>query len=144
MSECGEPAWQIDDLTAADYEPALALWNAAPGVRANESREEFGRILARNEGLSAAARAGGRLVGAVLACHDGRRGYLYHLAVDPAWRRRGIAQQLVERCLAKLAGEGIARCSIHLIAGNEDGAAFWKQTGWRERTDLVIMARDLA
>jgi N-acetylglutamate synthase len=138
-----QPIWQLDELTSGDYAAAMELWNASPGVRANETQDEFARILVRNPGLSAAARDGGRLVGAVLCCHDGRRGYLYHLAVEPAYRKLGIARLLVERCLEGLAREGIARCSIHLIVDNDDGAAFWRRTGWRERTDLIVMAKDL-
>jgi ribosomal protein S18 acetylase RimI-like enzyme len=136
-------SWTIDDLHPGDYEAALALWSAAEGVRANESPEEFARILVRNPGLSAAARADGRLVGAVLCCHDGRRGYLYHLAVAPQYRRLGIGLALVERCLAALRQVGIARCSIHVIVSNDDGEAFWRRAGWQERTDLKIMAKDL-
>lgn len=131
------------EMTPADYEPVMELWNSAPGVRASETREEFARILLRNAGLSSVALLGDRLVGAVFCCHDGRRGYLYHLAVAGDARRRGIARELVDRSLEGLAREGIPRCSIFLIADNEDGAAFWKQTGWRERTDLKLMAKDL-
>lgn len=121
----------------------MALWSSAPGVRTSESPEEFGRILARNPGLSCAAVVSGKLVGAVLACHDGRRGYLYHLAVAEPQRKLGIARAIVERCLQRLKAIGIERCSIHLIVDNDGGAAFWKQIGWRERTDLKVMCRDL-
>ena len=126
-----------------DYDAAMALWNSAPGVRTGETREEFARILQRNSGLGSVATVDGVMAGAVLACHDGSRGYLYHLAVAEAYRNRGIARAMVERSLAGLAAEGIARCSIHLIVDNEAGAAFWKRIGWRERTDLRIMAKDL-
>ena len=140
---CSPMTIEYRQMTPADYESVVALWNSAPGVRASESRDEFARILERNSGLSSVALLGGRLVGAVFCCHDGRRGYLYHLAVAGDARRRGIARELVDRSLAGLVREGIPRCSIFLIADNEDGAAFWKQTGWRERTDLKLMAKDL-
>jgi hypothetical protein len=74
------------------------------------------------------------LAGAVLCCHDGRRGYLYHLAVAANFRRTGIGRQLVERCLARLKDLGITRCTIVLVADNAEGEAFWRQTGWRERS----------
>jgi len=134
---------ELRELTAADYEAALALWNSAPGVRTNEPREEFERILQRNPGLGTAAWIGKELAGAVLCCHDGRRGYLYHLAVAEKFRRRGIARAIVDRCLQLLTREGIQRCTIFLIAENETGKTFWLNHGWRERTDLVAFARDL-
>src|SRR5437868_781669 len=97
----------LRDLRLADYQPAMTLWNSAAGVRTSESPEEFERILARNPGLSCAAEVDSQLVGAVLACHDGRRGYLYHLAVAASHRSQGIARAIVERCLQRLQAIGI-------------------------------------
>lgn len=135
--------YKLSAMRIADYDDVLALWSACEGVRVNESREELARILARNPGLSAVIRRGETLAAAVLCCHDGRRGYLYHLGVAAEFRRHGLAGELVEHCLAKLAAEGIARCSIFLIVGNDSGAAFWRRIGWRERDDLKVFARDI-
>ena len=137
------PTYRLRDLRPQDYAAATALWNSAPGVRTSESPEEFSRILARNPGLGCAAEMNGELIGAVLACHDGRRGYLYHLAVADSHRSLGIGRDMVERCLQRLKALGIERCSIHLIVDNAQGAAFWQRIGWRERTDLKVMCRDL-
>src|SRR5688572_7853875 len=127
--------FQLAAMSAHDYEEVLALWNTCEGVRANETREEFARILERNPGLSSVIRCEGELAAAVLCCHDGRRGYLYHLGVAEAFRGRGLGRELVDHCLAQLTAEGIRRCTIFLITGNAGGEAFWKRTGWRERTD---------
>ena len=87
----------IRDMTLADYGAVMALWNSVPGVRAHESPAEIGRILQRNPGLSCVAVAAGdsgeELAGAILCCHDGRRGYLYHLAVAEKFRRLRIGRQ---------------------------------------------------
>jgi N-acetylglutamate synthase len=88
-------------------------------------------------------RSGEKLAAAVLCCHDGRRGYLYHLGVAAAFRQLGLGRVLVEHSLARLKEEGISRCSIFVIVGNEPGEAFWKRIGWRERTDLSVFARDV-
>ena len=133
----------LEPMTLADHAAVIELWNACEGVRANETREELARILERNPGLCLVARAGQELAGAILCCHDGRRGYLYHLGVHPGFRRLGIGTRLVDRCLAELTGLGIRRCTIFLIRGNADGEAFWRRHGWRERVDLVAFARDL-
>ncbi len=135
--------FQLVPMTVDDYEELLALWNACEGVRANETREELARILERNPGLCSVARRGDALAAAVLCCHDGRRGYLYHLGVAAAFRALGLGRLLVEHSLDKLKEAGISRCSIFLVVGNEPGEAFWKRMGWRERTDLKAFARDL-
>ncbi|WP_254512199.1 GNAT family N-acetyltransferase [Anatilimnocola floriformis] len=136
--------FELRELTAGDYDAVMQLWNSAPGVRTNEPREEYERILRRNPGLGTAAWIGSELAGAVLCCHDGRRGYLYHLAVAEQFRRRGLARAIVDHCLQLLTAEGIQRCTIFLIADNEMGKTFWLNHGWRERVDLVAFARDLS
>jgi len=137
------PDFKLLPMTVADYDEVIALWNSCEGVRANETPDEFARILARNAGLCSVIRRGSELAAAVLACHDGRRGYLYHLGVAAPFRRHGLGRLLVEHSLEQLKSEGISRCTIFVIRGNEAGEAFWKRIGWRERTDLGLMAKDL-
>lgn len=135
--------FELLPMTTADYDQVVALWKACEGVRANETPEEFARILTRNPGLCSVIRKGNELAAAVLACHDGRRGYLYHLGVAAEYRRHGLGRLLVEHSLACFKAEGITRCTIFVIRGNEAGEAFWKRIGWHERTDLGLMAKDL-
>jgi ribosomal protein S18 acetylase RimI-like enzyme len=137
------PDFQLFPMTVADYDDALALWNSCEGVRANETREEFARILARNAGLCSVIRSGQELAAAVFACHDGRRGYLYHLGVAAPFRRHGLGRQLVEHSLARLKEAGITRCTIFVIRDNAAGEAFWKRIGWHERTDLGLMSIEI-
>jgi putative acetyltransferase len=130
-------------LAEHDLEPVLALWAETEGVGLNESDspEQLQAYLLRNPGLSLVARDGNRLVGAVLCGHDGRRGYLHHLAVTPGYRKRGLGRQMVETCLASLTGLGIRKCNVFLYADNELGEQFWKRCGWSKRSDLQILQR---
>jgi ribosomal protein S18 acetylase RimI-like enzyme len=133
---------EIRELRLEDYDEALALWQSAEGVtlRDADSREGIERYLARNPGLSFVAREGGTLVGAVLCGHDGRRGYLHHLAVAPAHRGRGIGRTLAHRCLEGLRAQGIAKCHLFLADGNEAARDFWRTVGWSARTDIALMS----
>jgi ribosomal protein S18 acetylase RimI-like enzyme len=128
----------IRPMTLDDYEGVLALMRAEPGmtVRAADSREAIGRYLVRNPGLSLVAESDGRVVGCVLGGHDGRRGFLHHLVVDPAFRRSGIGRELVTRALAGLAAEGIDKTHIDVFADNEGAIAFWRRLGWQARDDI--------
>ena len=124
-----------------DYPAAHALWSRTEGMGLGESddRQSVLAFLARNPGLSLVAEFRGELVAAVLCGHDGRRGYLHHLAVEKAWRRKGLAKAMVGLCLEKLAGQGIPKCNLFLYRSNEQGAAFWKHLGWSAREDLVMI-----
>jgi ribosomal protein S18 acetylase RimI-like enzyme len=132
-------ALEISEMTMAEYDSVLALLSSTPGVvvRSADSREATERYLTRNPGLSFVARSEGRVVGCAMCGHDGRRGHLQHVAVDPAYRRRGIATRLVERCLSGLEGLGIDKTHLDVMAENESAQAFWERSGWKRREDIV-------
>ena len=137
---------RLRDFTLADYDAALALWQSCEGIglNASDTRPAIAAYLVRNPGLSLVATdAAGALVGAVLCGHDGRRGYLHHLAVASAHRRRGLGRRLVETALDRLRVTGIPKCNLFLYATNTDGRAFWERCGWSARTDLVLIQRPL-
>ena len=128
----------IRPMTPADYDDAMALMGGTPGVviRAVDSPEAIGRYLARNPGLSLVAESDGRPVGCLLCGHDGRRGYLHHVVVAPAYRGQGVGRALVERALDGLAAAGIAKTHIDVFADNAAALAFWQHTGWQLRDDI--------
>lgn len=128
----------IRPMSIGDYDAVIGLMQATPGVtvRDADSREMTQRYLERNPGLSFVAPVEGEVVGCLMAGHDGRRGYLQHLVVAPAFRRRGIAAALVGKCVSALAQLGIGKCHIDVLKTNVSGKAFWERQGWALRTDL--------
>lgn len=128
----------IRPMTLDDYDDVMALMDGTPGVvvRAADSPEAIGRYLARNPGLSLVAESDGRPVGCLLCGHDGRRGYLHHVVVAPAYRGQGVGRALVERALDGLAAAGIAKTHIDVFADNSAALAFWRHTGWQLRDDI--------
>jgi ribosomal protein S18 acetylase RimI-like enzyme len=130
-------------MTASDIESVLELWRQTDGVGLNESDtpEKLLAYLDRNPNLSLIARDGSRLIGAVLSGHDGRRGYLHHLAVVAAHRGRGVGRKMVETCLSSLSGLGILKCNIFLYVDNDAGQRFWDRCGWSARRDLQVLQR---
>jgi ribosomal protein S18 acetylase RimI-like enzyme len=132
-------------LEPADLPAALALWVDTPGLELAEgdSPAELARYLARNPGCSSVAVVDGRLVAAVLAGHDGRRGLLYHLAVHPAHRGRGLGRAVVRRSLDALSAAGLTRALLLVAADNPGGRAFWLREGWDELEFARPFGRDL-
>lgn len=136
---------QISEMTFADYEDAVLLWGRCEGIGLSDADEPeaMQRFLEQNIGLCFIAREGGELVGTVLCGTDWRRGYLYHLAVDPRLRRAGIGKELVQRVFAALHRLDIHKCHIMVYGTNEPGLKFWSQTGWVLRPEIVLMSHDL-
>ncbi|MGD8278038.1 MAG: GNAT family N-acetyltransferase [Gemmatimonadota bacterium] len=132
-------------MAADSLAAVIRLWRRSEGLtmRDVDTADGLGRFLERSPGLSFVARIGDDVCGAVLCGHDARRGYLHHLAVAPEQRRQGIGTALVERCLSALRDAGIGKCHLFVNIGNEAAMAFWKRSGWFERTDLHTMSRIL-
>ena len=136
----------IQEMAIEDYEDVRVLWEASDGIQVTDidSSVSIERFLRRNAGLSFVARENGELVGAVLCGHDGRRGYIDHLAVDSSHRRKGIGRSLVSRCLFHLMRIGIRRWNLFVLEDNQDARSFWTHLGWAERVELVTMSRQEA
>ena len=136
---------EIASLTIAAYDDVLALWRQCEGIGLSEadSRESIQAYLQRNPGMSFLATAERAVVGAVLCGHDGRRGYIHHLAVHPRFRRRGIGRQLVDRCLRALQQAGIRKCHLFIFNRNRDGIAFWEDVGWTPRSDISVISKSI-
>ncbi|MBO5293584.1 MAG: GNAT family N-acetyltransferase [Lachnospiraceae bacterium] len=129
----------IRKMTIEDYEQVYALWKTIKGFAMrsiDDSREGVERFLKRNPDTSVVAVEDGKVVGAILCGHDGRRGCLYHVCVDPAYRMRGIGKAMVVFCMHALKEEGISKVSLIAFTENDIGNAFWKCIGWTKREDL--------
>ncbi len=136
---------QTREFHNEDYDAAVELWNRAEGldVAEGDDRETIRRFLGRNPGLSRIATDGATIVGAVLCGHDGRRGYVYHLAVDPKYHGQGVGRQLIDECLAGLKRAGLARANILVANDNARGREFWRRCGWEELDGAVPMGRNV-
>ncbi len=129
----------IRPMTIEDYEEVKTLWLKIRGfaIRSiDDSKEGIERFLKRNPGISVVAIEDDHVVGAILCGHDGRRGCLYHVCVDPEYRRRGIGKAMVGQAMHSLHDEGINKVSLIAFTKNDIGNAFWKEIGWTKREDL--------
>ena len=133
----------IRPMTIADHDAVIRLWETTEGVGLSESdtRPAIESYLARNPSLSFVALAADKIVGTVLCGHDGRQGYLHHLAVAMSHRGHGLGKLLVECCLSGLWKLGIPKCKIFPFADNAAGEDFWKHNGWLDRGDLRVMQK---
>lgn len=133
-------------MTIADYESVYELWIHTPGMGLNstdDSREGIEKYLKRNPSTSFVAECDGKIVGVIMAGHDGRRGYIYHTAVLPAYHRQGIARILVERAMSALDAEGIQKVALVAFKENEAGNVFWEKMGFVQREDLAYRNKNI-
>ena len=134
-------------MTPDDYDAVHACWMACTGMGLNtidDSRQGITRYLQRNPTTSFVhENDDGVIDGAILAGHDGRRGYIYHTAVNPSHRHQGIGTALVYAALHALANEGIIKVALVVFSRNDAGNAFWERLGFTARGDLTYRNKAL-
>ena len=133
------------EFSVSDYDAALELWQRVEGLEIAEGddRNSVADFLARNPALSRVATDGSAIVGVALCGHDGRRGYIYHLAVDPIYQRRTVGKRLMNECLDGLRRAGLKRALILVANDNPRGRKFWRHYGWEEVPGPIVMGIDL-
>ncbi len=133
----------FSEFTIEAYAQVFSLWQRCEGIGLSQadSKGNIQHYLERNPGLSRIARNGNAVVGTILCGHDGRRGYVHHLAVSPEFRRQGIGRRLVEDSLGALKAVGIEKCHLFIFSDNIDGRRFWQHISWTFRTDIAVISK---
>ena len=130
----------------ADYENALHLWQNAGdgiGIGASDQPDEIAKKLQRDPDLFLVAEDDGCLVGTVIGGFDGRRGMIYHLAVAPDYRRKGLANQLMDEVETRLRARGCRKAYLLVKQGNLIASAFYEKRGWGEMDKIHIYGKNL-
>lgn len=123
-------------MTINDYEEVYELWLSCKGMGLNDlddSKSGIEKFLRRNPETCFVS----EIVG-----NDGRRGYIYHTAVHPDYRHKGIASKLVNTAMSALKVIGINKAALVVFERNKIGNAFWEKVGFTVRDDLIY--RNLA
>lgn len=127
-------------MTTEDYNEVYSLWLSCKGMGLNnldDSKDGIDKFLQRNPETCFVAEINNKIVGAVIVGNDGRRGYIYHTAVSPDYRNKGIATQLVDRAMSALRAIGINKAALVVFEKNATGNAFWEKIGFTVRDDLI-------
>jgi ribosomal protein S18 acetylase RimI-like enzyme len=140
--------YTIKQVTIADYDAIYELWSSTEQSRralnpVDDSKEGIDRYLRRNPNTCFAAVKDDKIVGVILAGHDGRRAIIHHLCVHPDCRRMGIAAHLVSLAEDALKKEGIQKIFGLVFKDNEPANAFWEQQGYSIRTNLNYRNKSL-
>ena len=129
----------------ADYEGTLRLWEGIEkGMRVGRSDApaEIAKKLQRDPDLFLVAEANSQIVGSIMGGYDGRRGMVYHLAVQSDMRKHGIATELLSEVERRLQAKGCLKCYLVVFADNTDAARFYEQRGWCEMSEDRLFAKE--
>lgn len=123
------------ELVKSDYVSSFSLWKKTEGmsITKSDTLEAFDLFLESNPGLSFGAFYEDKLIATLLCGTDGRRGYIYHIAVEKEYRKKNIGSKLISLSIEALKKKGIEKCHIFVFKNNENGNAFWEKAGWKKR-----------
>jgi ribosomal protein S18 acetylase RimI-like enzyme len=128
-----------------DYNQVITLWQTAgPGIhiRRSDSEDEIKKKLQRDADLFLVAELDGLIIGTVLGGFDGRRGLVYHLAVDANYRNMGIGTALMIELERRMKLKGCIRSYLLVTHDNVDAIQFYESQNW-EQMDILILVKDL-
>lgn len=128
---------KIRVMTIADYEGICEVWKNHEGTNpVDDSYDGFAKYIRRNPATSFVAVDDDRIVGTILAGHDGRRGLFHHVSVLPEYQKQGIGKMLVDNAMDALEKEGITKVLLVVFKDNDNGNDFWEHLGFTVREDL--------
>lgn len=135
----------IREIRPEDYDAINAFWRNIEGVEIDDSenKQGFDFFLGRNKGMSFLAIDHDKIIGTCLASHNGRCGFLNHLAVAQNHRRQGTGKMLVQKCSEILRTEGIKKIYIFLSKENIEAEAFWEHIGWFQYDKYFVMIKEV-
>lgn len=129
----------------SDFPQVINLWsNAGSGIhlRHSDEKDEIAKKLLRDPDLFLVAEIDKQIIGSVLGGFDGRRGMVYHLAVDDFYRNKGIGSALMEELENRWKQKGCIRSYLLVTRDNINAIRFYETKGW-EPMDLMIYGKDL-
>ena len=131
------------DIEDRDVEAVVALWQACGLTRA--WNDPYKDIAFAREGRHSAVlvlERNGRIVASAMAGHDGHRGMLYYVAVDPALRGQGLGKAAVKAAEAWLGAQGVWKVNLLGRAENAAVTGFYEALGY-EANPVMCMARKI-
>jgi ribosomal protein S18 acetylase RimI-like enzyme len=135
------------DITPAsptDAPLTIALWQACALTRPwNDPQADFDRALAGDTSTILLARDQGTVIGSVMIGHDGHRGWVYYLAVDPARQRQGLGKALMEATEQWLRAQGCPKLQLMVRNSNEAALGFYQALGY-EAQDVTTLGKWLS
>ena len=135
---------KIREFKIDDYSIVRDLWQAAGLIlRPGDELEGFKLKLQRDSDLFLVAVQDDRLVGSVMGGWDGRRGWIYHLAVEPEHQRQGIGAGLVREVEKRLVAKGAKKVNAQVYKWNERSSEFFKAIGYDAQPDLIMIGKQL-
>jgi RimJ/RimL family protein N-acetyltransferase len=134
----------LTEFRLTDYEQVSALWQRVGlGPRPSDRKEEVAKKLARDPDLFLVAWQGASVIGSVIGGWDGRRGYIYRMAVHPDYQRRGVGRRLIEELEKRFRSKGVLAVNLTYNTDNTRARDFYRSLGYGDRNTISVLGKAL-
>lgn len=135
---------KIREFSIEDFAAVSQLWRRSRfEVRPGDNKKELRRKLERDSDLFLVAEEGSKIVGSIIGAWDGRRGWIYHLAIDPGFRRKHIARKMLLEAERRMREKGVPRVHAMVFVWNVPSLNLFESLGYEKQSDLVLMGKTL-
>jgi len=135
---------KIREFSMQDFAAVTQLWLRS-GIKASlgDKSRNLALKLERDADLFLVAEQDAEIVGSVIGAWDGRRGWVYHLAVDPRFHRKGIASRMLQEVEGRMRKKGVLKVNAMVYLWNAPSLSFFGKLGYRKQDDMVMMGKAL-
>jgi len=131
----------IEQFIIKDYDQIIKIWQEAGiNIGSSDTEDEIEKMLNRNPNLFLVGRVHEKIIAVVLGGFDGRRGYVHHLAVDPAYQNKGYGKMLMDELMLRFKQMKVHKIHLFIEKYNRSVINFYKKLEWDIRDDLVMMS----
>ena len=131
----------IHEMIPTDFDAVASIWEEVElWPHTGEDRAWFEAALARNPGCALVYRQGADVIGTVVGAWDGLRGWIYHLAVRPQDRGRGIGSALLAAAEARLRELGVRQINLMVYEENGFAESLYLRRGY-ERSPVKVLRK---
>jgi len=135
-------ALHIRDIVDADLDAVVALWHLAGLTQPhNNPRQDLRFAMAGANSTVLIGLASEQIVGSVMVGHDGHRGTIYYLAIDPDHREQGFGSAMLAGAEAWLGARGLWKINLLIRPENKKVLKFYLKCGYEEENRIVMSRR---
>jgi predicted N-acetyltransferase YhbS len=140
-----ESDWTLREfIFPQDYSACADLWKTVGGGVQFSPSDKIDQIRLKMDyspDLFLVAESGGRIIGTIMGGFDGRRGMIYHLAVEPSWQGKGIGSTLLDEVEQRLVAKGCIKMYLMMRSGHPELVDYYQKHGWA-LSDSLIAAKE--
>jgi len=132
-------------MKSSDIDQAIKLWQKAglSVAKKEVEKHEVNSVLKLNPKSCFVLKDNNKIIGTILGAFNGRRAWIYHLAVHPDYQNKGHGSWLVKKAESVFKKIGATKIDLTLAIDNLKTVSFYEKLGYEVEFDAIAMVKKL-